>query len=215
MTIELSHLPAVDVHCHPFLDPGEMSVERFVDAFSFSGGGVPFMTAGGLPHDQALIDEVQGVRRNALYHRYAIRQLARFFGCAPVLAEVVAARNAASRDYANYTKALYGACGLATLVTDFGYPLPAVDVDAFKAEIAAQVIPIYRIEPLIVELLAAPIGWAEFKRRYDETIVDVIQNQGFYGLKSVIAYRTGLDVSPLSRTPDQGLQALDAIRRGL
>ena len=66
-----------------------------------------------------------------------------------------------------------------------------------------------------MELLAAPIGWAEFKRRYDETIVDVIQNQGFYGLKSVIAYRTGLDVSPLSRTPDQGLQALDAIRRGL
>ena len=215
MTIELSHLPAVDVHCHPFLDPGEMSVERFVDAFSFSGGGVPFMTAGGLPHDQALIDEVQGVRRNALYHRYAIRQLARFFGCAPVLAEVVAARNAASRDYANYTKALYGACGLATLVTDFGYPQPAVDVDAFKAEIAAQVIPIYRIEPLIVELLAAPIGWAEFKRRYDETIVDMAQNQGFYGLKSVIAYRTGLDVSPLSRTPDQGLQALDAIRRGI
>ena len=31
------------------------------------------------------------------------------------------------------------------------------------------------------------------------------------GLKSIIAYRTGLDVSPLSRTPDQGLQALDAI----
>jgi predicted TIM-barrel fold metal-dependent hydrolase len=34
-------------------------------------------------------------------------------------------------------------------------------------------------------------------------------------LKSIIAYRTGLDISPLSRTADQGMQALDAIRRGL
>ena len=34
-------------------------------------------------------------------------------------------------------------------------------------------------------------------------------------MKSIIAYRTGLDVSPLSRTKDQGFQALDAIRRGL
>ena len=213
--IDLSHLPAVDVHCHPFRNAGAMTVERFVDAFSFSGGGVPFMVEGGLPHDQALIDEVQGVRRNALYHRYAIRQLAHFFDCAPTLEEVVAARNAASENYTDYVGKLYGACGLTTLVADFGYPLPAVDVAAFKAETATQVIPIYRIEPLIVELLAADIGWSEFKQRYDETIADAVQKHGFYGLKSVIAYRTGLDISPLSRTPDQGLQALDAIRRGI
>ncbi|MEM7127591.1 MAG: amidohydrolase family protein [Chloroflexota bacterium] len=213
--IDLTHLPAVDVHCHPFLNPGTLSVERFVDAFSFSGGGVPFMVEGGLPHDQALIDEVQGVRRNALYHRYAIRQLARFFECEPNLEEVVAARNQASETYTDYTRRLYSACGLTTLVADFGYPLPAVDIAAFKAEIAAQVIPIYRIEPLIVELLAADIDWSEFKQRYDETIVDAIQHGGFYGLKSVIAYRTGLDVSPLTRTADQGMQALDAIRRGI
>lgn len=213
--MDLSQLPVVDVHCHPFLNPGEMGVEQFVNAFSFSGGGVPFLVEGGLAEDQALIDEVQGVRRNALYHRHAIRQLARFFDCPPVLEEVVAARNAASRDYTGYTRRLYAACGLTTLVADFGYPQPEVDMAAFKAEIAADVIPLYRIEPLIVELLDAPIGWAEFSRRYDEAIVDAVTARGFYGLKSVIAYRTGLDVSPLSRTPDQGLQALDAIRRGI
>ena len=59
--IDLSHLPVVDVRSHPFLNPGAMTVERFVDAFSFSGGGVPFLVEGGLPHDQALIDEVQRV----------------------------------------------------------------------------------------------------------------------------------------------------------
>jgi len=44
--------------------------------------------------------------------------------------------------------------------------------------------------------------------------VRAIEKEGYRGLKSIIAYRTGLDVSPLSRTRDQGLQALDAIRRG-
>ncbi|MEZ4558036.1 MAG: hypothetical protein R2854_16645 [Caldilineaceae bacterium] len=62
-------------------------------------------------------------------------------------------------------------------------------------------------------MLAAPIGWDEFRRRYDDAIVRVGKD-GYRGLKSIIAYRTGLDVSPLGRTPDQGLEALDAIRRG-
>ena len=213
--IDLSHLPVIDVHCHPFLNAGEMTPERFVNAFSFTGAEVPFLVEGGLAQDQAAA-EVLEVRRHTLYHRYGIRQLARFFDCEPTLEAVVAARNkASSENYTDYTRQLYAACGLTTLVSDFGVPLPMLDVADFKAEIAAKVIPIYRIEPLIAELLDAPIGWAEFKRRYDETLANAIQSGEFHGLKSIIAYRTGLDVSPLSRTPDQGLQALDAIRRGI
>jgi predicted TIM-barrel fold metal-dependent hydrolase len=78
-----------------------------------------------------------------------------------------------------------------------------------------EVIPIYRIEPLIVELLKEDIGWSEFRQRYDDAIAHAIEHEGYRGLKSIIAYRTGLDISPLSRTPDQGLQALDAIQRGI
>jgi predicted TIM-barrel fold metal-dependent hydrolase len=46
-------------------------------------------------------------------------------------------------------------------------------------------------------------------------VANALEQAGCRGVKSIIAYRTGLDVSPLSRTPDQGLQALDAIRRGI
>jgi len=77
------------------------------------------------------------------------------------------------------------------------------------------VVPIYRIEPLIAELLETDIEWDEFRQRYDDAIAHAIEDEGYRGLKSIIAYRTGLDISPLSRTPDQGLQALDAIRRGI
>ena len=39
------------------------------------------------------------------------------------------------------------------------------------------------------------------------------QARGDKGLKSIIAYRTGLDIDPGSRSPDQGMMALDKIRR--
>jgi predicted TIM-barrel fold metal-dependent hydrolase len=78
-----------------------------------------------------------------------------------------------------------------------------------------EVVSVYRIEPLIADLLKQDIDWAEFKQRYDDELARAIEEKGYRGLKSIIAYRTGLDISPVSRTPDQGLQSWDAIQRGI
>jgi hypothetical protein len=205
----------VDVHCHPFLNPGPYTPDEFVNAIAFSGGGLDFMREGGVPDGPDLHGEIQNVRRNTLWVRYAVRQLAALLDCAPTVEAVAAARNEAmAGDYTAYAHQLYAAAGITALVADMGYPQPPVDLDAFRTQLPAEIVPLLRIEPLIVDLLAAPIGWDEFRRRYDETIADALGSGGYRGLKSIIAYRTGLDVSPLSRTPDQGLQALDAIRRG-
>lgn len=212
--IDTSALPVVDGHCHPFVKKGELTPNQFTDLASFPGGSVEYMAQGGIPVDDNLIDELQRVRRNIVYFRYLVHQLAKFFGCEPDLECIVEERNRAIQDYAGYIKRLYDDCGLTALVTDFGYPRPPVDRAQFTKEMPVEVVPIYRIEPLIVELLEAGIGWDEFRRRYDDTIAHAIKHEGYRGLKSIIAYRTGLDISPLSRTPDQGLQALDAIRRG-
>lgn len=214
--MDLTSLPVVDVHCHPFLNPGPYTPDEFVNAISFSGGGSDFMRDGGVPDGPALHAEIQSVRRNTLWIRYAVRQLAGLLQCEPTVEAVAAARNEAmAAGYTAYAQRLYAAAGVTALVADMGYPQPSVDLDAFRAELPAEIVPLLRIEPLIVDLLAAPIGWDEFRRRYDETIAQALEHDGFRGLKSIIAYRTGLDVSPLSRTPDQGLQALDAIRRGI
>ncbi len=213
--IDIAGLPVVDVHCHPFTRRGEMPVEEFVNSMAFSGGGVEFMAQGGLAVDEALQTEIQRVRRDTVYLRYAVQQLARYYGCEPSLEAVAAARNESVRDYRGHIKRLYDACGLTTLVTDFGYPQPPVGVAEFTADAGVEVVPVFRIEPLIAQLLKTELGWAEFKRSYDDAVGRALQHEGYKGLKSIIAYRTGLDVSPLSRTPDQGLQALDAIRRGI
>ncbi|PWH14974.1 MAG: hypothetical protein DDG58_12080 [Ardenticatenia bacterium] len=213
--IDTAELPVVDVHCHPFLNAGALTPEQFVDLASFPGGGVSYMAQAGLPVDEALIREIQTIRRNVVYMRYLVRQMARFLGCAPGLEEVVAARNrAVTDDYKDYVRRLFAACHLTALVADFGYPQPPLSMPAFQQDMPVPVVPIYRIEPLIVDLLKAELGWDEFRRRYDEAIAHALERDGYRGLKSIIAYRTGLDISPLSRTPDQGMQALDAIRRG-
>jgi predicted TIM-barrel fold metal-dependent hydrolase len=213
--IDISALPVVDVHCHPFVNQGELTLGEFTDLASFPGGSAEYMAEGGVPRDDSLVDELQRMRRDAIYFRYLVRQVAKFFDCAPNLDSVVGERNRAVADYPGYVKRLYADCYLTALVADFGYPKePAVDKAQFIEDMPVEVVPIYRIEPLIAELLKEDIEWAEFRRRYDETLAHALEHGGYRGLKSVIAYRTGLDISPLSRAPDQGQQALDAIRRG-
>jgi hypothetical protein len=211
--VETSALPVIDVHCHPFVNHGELTPNQFVDLVSFPGGAVTYMAQGGLDANNELIEELQRVRRDVIYFRYLVHQLGRFFDCEPDLERIIEARNAAVGDYSGYVKRLDD-CGLTTLVVDFGNPQPPVDRSQFIEEMPIEVVPIFRIEPLIAELLKADVGWAEFQKRYDDAIADALEHEGFRGLKSIIAYRTGLDISPLSRSSDQGLQALDAIRRG-
>ena len=214
--IEVDHLPVVDVHCHPFLNRGAVSAEEFTDLTAFGGGSREYLEQGGVDWSEDVRDELQRGKRNTLYFKRMILDLARFFGVEPDPDAVLEARNAAVvGGYTEYVSRLFGEVGLDTLIFDFGIPLPMLDVAAVRSELPVEVVPVFRIEPLIADLLKTDIGWTEFQRRYDDTIADALTTQGFKGVKSIIAYRTGLDVSPLSRTPDQGFQALDAIRRGL
>lgn len=213
--VDSSSLPVVDAHCHPFVNEGVLTPERFTNLLSLGGGSTEYMAAGGLTVDDGLVDEIQSYKRNHIYFRWLVRQMAAFFDCRPELEQVVEARNQAVRDYRDYVARLYKECGLKALVVDFGYPQPPIDLVEFSNDMPVTVVPIYRLEPLIDELLKEDIGWSEFSRRYDEAIAQAIERDGYRGLKSIIAYCTGLEVSPLSRTKDQGLMAWDAIRRGI
>jgi hypothetical protein len=213
--VDTSGLPVVDVHCHPFLDRGPLNAETFTNITAFGGGSPAFMEAGGIAVDDAVHAELWRNKQDVLYFRFMVRQLSAFFGCEPELEAIIAARNrAVAEGYSDYVRRLYAADNITTLVIDFGYPQPPISVEQFTGEVPVEVVPIYRIEPLIVDLLASDCGWNEFRRRFDETMAHALEHEGYRGVKSIIAYRTGLDVSPLSRTPDQGRLALDAIRRG-
>lgn len=214
--VETNHLPVLDVHCHPFLDRGAVSTEEFVDLTAFGCGSRQYMEEGGIVWSPSIRDELQTLKRSTVYHTRMMLDLAAYFGCEPRAEAVVEARNAAvTSGYSSYVGDLYGSVGIETLVFDYGYPLPQVDIAATRNELPVEIVPIFRIEPLVVDLLKQELSWDAFRGAYDDAITEALTTGGFRGLKSVIAYRTGLDVSPLSRTPDQGYQALDAIKRGL
>lgn len=214
--IDLRDLPVVDVHCHPFLNLGALTADGFTNLAAFPGGNNRrYLEDGDVEVNDTVEAELQEVQRATVYFHRLIRDLAAYFGIEPTLSAVLEARNAAiETDYRDYVTRLWGDIGLESVVMDFGYPVPNLALEAVRDELPVEIVPIFRIEPLIVSLLAEGIDWSEFRRRYDDTIADALTNGGYRGLKSVIAYRTGLDISPLSRTPDQGYQALDAIRRG-
>ena len=163
--LDLSSLPVLDVHCHPFLNRGQVTAEEFTNLASFGGGSQAYMELGGLAFSDDVRAELQRAKRDTLYFRRLTRDLATYFQVDATLDAVIAARNAGvNAGYTDYVKQLYADAQLTTLVMDFGYPVPNLDVAAVSAELPVEIVPIYRIEPLIVELLRADIGWAEFER---------------------------------------------------
>ena len=213
--LDFSDLPVVDVHCHPYARKDKLSADEWVDEVSFGGGTAAYLQAGNLEVDDAKLAMLQRVKRDTLYFRYMLRRLAEYFQADATVDAVVAARNRAiaAEGYANYARRLHHAGGIKTLIVDDGHPLPQVSLERFRAQVGVEVLPVFRIEVLIQQLLEEDSGWAEFQRAYDEGIAVALSERGYKGLKSIIAYRTGLDIDPRSRSPDQGLLALEKIRR--
>jgi len=214
--VDVSGLPVLDVHAHPFLNKGAVSAEQFTDLTAFGGGSREYMEEGGIAWTPDVSDELQNIKRSTLYFSRMVNDLAKFLGTSPDIESVLNERNAqVAVSYRDYVKRLYADAGLETVIFDFGVPLPMLDIQEVDADLPIEVVPIYRIEPLIADLLKRDLSWSEFKDAYDTALSEGLSSGVYKGVKSIIAYRTGLDVSPLSRTPDQGLQALDAIKRGL
>ena len=206
-----------DVHAHPFLDRGQISPDEFLRLTSFGNADAEnYFAEGGVERDRTLDAEITDWKRQTTWHKLLVRELSAYFGVDRNLEAVVKARNAAvSAGYREYVGKLYESAQIDGIIFDDGYPLPQIPMDQVRGQIPVSCQPIYRIEPLIARLLKDDLPWAEFRQRYDDTISLALTSGGYVGVKSVIAYRTGLDISPLSRTPDQGFQALDAIKRGL
>ncbi len=215
-------MPVADVHAHPYLAPTPLDAATFTDRAAFGGGSEAFLTAGGVTVTDAIRADLQQTKRSTVYFQRLLHDTARFLACEPTFDAVLAARNArvtTPADAQQYVSDLYADAGITTQMLDFGFPQPPLDLAEVRASTPAstQIIPIYRIEPLIADLLhnAQAYTWAEARQTYDDAITRAIRTDGYRGVKSIIAYRTGLAVSPLSRSDEQGRVAWDAIRRGV
>jgi hypothetical protein len=127
-----------------------------------------------------------------LTYRRAVTELAALLDCAPTEEAVYAQRLAA--DPEEYAATLLRATGTDWLLLDDGFP-PAdasIGLERMGELAGCSVRAVMRIERVAEEGLGATFG--EFRERLREE-VRTARERGFAGLKTIAAYRTGLDLA--------------------
>src|SRR5215218_3003531 len=177
-SVDLTNIPVVDNHCHAVTtDQAFGKVEAWRRAFTES-------TDARMPREH--------VATTAFYRRL-IRALAPFLGCESTEDAVFAARTA--REGKGLTAELLRSANIDTLLLDTGFPPPEVvfpvpelaELGGCRAE------PMLRLEVLMEELLAEHDSLSDTEEALSIALEDV-RAGGHVALKSIAAYRTGLDI---------------------
>jgi uncharacterized protein len=177
-TIDLTQVPVVDNHCHSILrDQTFDNLAIWQQSFTES-------TDPGMARDH--------VANTALYRRL-IRTLADFLDCEPEEEAVFAART--GRDGRELTGALLRAANVDTLLLDTGFPPPeeVFPVPELGKLATCRTEPMLRLEILMEDLLAEHDSLEDVKEALAAELDDV-RGRGYVALKSIAAYRTGLDI---------------------
>ena len=176
--VDLTQVPVVDNHCHGIKrDQTFEDLANWRRAFTES-------TDPGMPRDH--------VATTALYRRL-VRTLADFLDCEPEEEAVFAARS--ERVGRELASELLRAANVDTLLLDTGFPPPeeVLPVPELGELGACRAEPMLRLEVLMEGLLEQYDSLADTEQALAAALDDV-RSQGYVALKSIVAYRTGLDV---------------------
>jgi predicted TIM-barrel fold metal-dependent hydrolase len=176
--VDLRHVTVVDNHCH-----GILRSQNFDDLVSWRRAFTESADLG-VPREH--------VASTAFYQRL-IRTLAAFLDCEPEEEAVFAAR--AAMDATELTSELLKAANVEILLIDTGYPPPEEVLPPSElAELAAcRTEPMLRLETLMERLLSEHDSLGEVREALAAALDDV-RGQGCVALKSIVAYRTGLNI---------------------
>jgi uncharacterized protein len=196
--IDISDVPVVDNHVHPWrASTRHVSADGLAAEIAFSDSVVASVRQTFLPMEQ-LGPSLKLFRDTNLGARYLLTELARFLQVDGNWSAVEAARNAAAQaDYRAWTGRLFEDVGLDALLVDEGGAQPRITLDELGAIAPVRLRRVARSDNFVRDLLQTEDTWPAFFRRYQEELDAAVQD-GAVAFKSVIAYRTGLDIQPVS-----------------
>jgi uncharacterized protein len=176
--IDLTQVPVVDNHCH-----GIQRDQTFEDMLSWRLAFTE-STDFGMARDHV---------PTTSFYRRLIRTLADFLGCEPEEEAVFAART--GRDGMDLAGELLRASNVDTLLLDTGFPPPeeVLPVPELGDLAGCRAEPMLRLEVLMEDLLAEHDSLADTEQALAASLDDV-RGRGHVALKSIVAYRAGLDV---------------------
>jgi hypothetical protein len=189
--IDLSGVPVVDAHTHPYRL--EEVLERDPDGFDtrMMFLGESFSSSSQLRDD--LWPFVHALTDSTVFALAMHRWLAEHLGCEPSREAVVEARARALRsDPVAYTKGLLDAAGVVAILSDEGFPQPPVTAPEFEASIGITVHRVARLEPWI--LTHREGSFDDLVAGVHDEASSAASDPNCVAYKSIVAYRTGLDV---------------------
>jgi uncharacterized protein len=191
MKVSLRDCQAVDVHAHPYAANAEpYSPDEFLRKLSLS------VIPNQIPADYERVPK-QPFPGSNMWVQILIQRLAKYFSCKATLEAVVEQRNAKASDFKQYTRGLFQDANITGIVGDFGYPQPPLLKEEYADLCGAEIWEIYRIEPVMVRLGEECETFADFQEKYRAELSSELKKDGVVGLKSIIAYRSGLEISPM------------------
>ena len=180
----LADIPIVDGHCHaPLRPPRPTNEVELLGLFTESRD--PRQIDAHVPH--------------TLYVQRALRDLAVFYNCLPRIDAVLTARGALA------PAELIGRCveraDVRVLVVDGGYrtaeSYAVAELDALLPA-DCRALPLLRVEPLLEDLLASSTSFAALEDAFAVALGE-LRAAGYVGLKTIVAYRSGLALGPPDR----------------
>ena len=158
-------------------------------------------------------DAAERRRQQAAPHRLMLEmlrhRLAGLLDCTPD--DVLPAREAAARDWPAYVQRLFATAGIGGMLLDGGpTPLAPNDLVRYEAVAGVPMWSLMRIEALVDPLLAQGADGRHIEAALSD-FIDSAAASGAAGLKTVLAYRTGLAVDP-TVTPEQAYRSVTTDR---
>lgn len=181
MALDLSAIPIVDNHCHSLLrlQPPDDDAFRIHLTESY----YPEIARDDVPH--------------SLFYQWTLRELAGLLDCEPTPEAVHAARREWGLE--RLTREIVRRGNFKTWLIDTGYGADTTfSLDELRSLAPCRIEEVIRLEPLIERLIVESSGFDAFLDAYRAAISD-LRARGIVGLKSAIAYRSGLHLEPVDR----------------
>lgn len=196
--IDLDAIPIIDAHCHPMRAISKpLSINDFEQQMSLT-----FMEHNRFDSARrALVREWpdESLPRPTMMLNYLYRELARFLGVPADPMSVLVAREAESSDFPEYLQTLLNDAGIVHLIVDTGYPgdITLLDFDAIAGVNLSEIV---RIDQVMSQTCKGFEDFNRFVEAYCSRLEEHLEDPRCVGLKSIIAYLTGLEIEPPNKT---------------
>jgi len=192
--IDLTGADVIDAHCHPFRSQDLLDREPRTFETRCMFLGTALMSSN--QADLEAAEFVEELTETTMFGLALRRWIAEHLGCEPTKEAVVAARDAALRaDPPGYARGLLESERVVAVVADEGYPQPTIPREDFEAALGG--VPVHRvsrIEPWIVDAREQG-SFDGTVQRFEEIGNVAASDPRLIAYKTIIAYRTGLDIT--------------------